>query len=163
MMLADMGADVIKLETPQGGDYFRIGRSAEERGGLNLQFLWLNRNKRSITVDFKKKEGRDLILDMARPSHVFVEGSRPGAITTYGLGYDDLRKANPKIVYCSISGFGQDGPVAQLASHGGAFDAISGVAEPFRLKNGSYVQWRPYPHPGVTDGPWLSALGIVGG
>src|SRR5205814_1293343 len=98
-----------------------------------------------------------------RTSHVFVEGSRPGAITKYGLGYDDLRKANPKIVYCSISGFGQDGPVAQLASHGGAFDAISGVAEPYRLKNGSYVQWRPYPHPGVTDGPWLSALGIVGG
>src|SRR4051794_23068411 len=77
MMLADMGADVIKLETPGMGDYFRIGRNPDEFGGMSLHYLWMNRNKRSMTVDFKNPAGKELILEMARTAHVFIEGSRP--------------------------------------------------------------------------------------
>ncbi len=161
MMLADLGADVIKIETPPPtlGDYFR----GVDQSTMSANFVWLNRGKRSITVDFKRKEGQELIRDLVRTSHVFVEGSRPGAITKYGLSYEELSAINPKIVYCSVSGFGQDGPLTGLASHGGAFDALSGVATPVKAQDGGYLQWRPYPHPGVTNGPWLAALGIVSG
>src|SRR5688572_6066550 len=160
MILADLGADVIKIETPKpsNGDYFRIALKPENPGGMNPFFVWMNRNKRSITVDFRKKEGQDLIHEMVKTADVFVEGSRPGAISKYGMSYDELSAINPKLVYCSVTGFGQDNPYANLASHGGGFDALGAVAKPLQLKDGSWVQHRPYPHPGVTNGPWLANI-----
>jgi crotonobetainyl-CoA:carnitine CoA-transferase CaiB-like acyl-CoA transferase len=165
MMLADLGADVIKIETPKpsNGDYFRIALDADNPGGMNPFFVWMNRNKRSITIDFKKKEGQVLIHELVKTAHIFVEGSRPGAIAKYGMSYDELSAINPKLVYCSVTGFGQDNPYANLASHGGGFDALGAVAKPLQLEDGSWVQHRPYPHPGVTNGPWLANVAILAG
>jgi crotonobetainyl-CoA:carnitine CoA-transferase CaiB-like acyl-CoA transferase len=159
MLLADMGADVIKVEEQSVGDYLRIGREPEKWGGSIPLFLWLNRNKRDIAVNFKSKEGIEVIYELAKTCDVAVEGSRPGASAKLGLGYEHLRAVNPGIVYCSITGFGQDGPFAQLATHGGAYDAVAGLAVPHQVKDGSYVQNRPYPH-GLTYGSWLSAMAV---
>jgi crotonobetainyl-CoA:carnitine CoA-transferase CaiB-like acyl-CoA transferase len=159
MLLADMGADVIKVEEQSVGDYLRIGREPGKWGGSIPLFLWLNRNKRDIAVNFKSKEGIEVIYELAKTCDVAVEGSRPGASAKLGLGYEHLRAVNPGIVYCSITGFGQDGPFAQLATHGGAYDAVAGLAVPHQVKDGSYVQSRPYPH-GLTYGSWLSAMAV---
>src|SRR5262249_18520476 len=94
---------------------------------------------------------------------VFLEGARPGASDKLGLGYEQIQKVNPSIVYCSLTGFGQDGPFAQMGTHGGAYDAVTGTAVPYQLKDGSYIQYRPYPHIGTTSGPWLAATAILGG
>ncbi len=161
MLLADMGADVIKLEEQSVGDYLRVGRDPEKWGGSMPLFLWLNRNKRDIVVNFKSQEGREVIYDLAKTCDVALEGSRPGASAKLGLGYEDIRAVNPNIIYCSITGFGQDGPFAQLATHGGAYDSVAGLAVPYQVKDGSYVQNRPYPH-GLTYGSWLSAMAICG-
>ncbi len=159
MLLADMGADVIKLEEQSVGDYLRIGRDPEKWGGSMPLFLWLNRNKRDIVVNFKSREGQEVVYDLAKTCDVALEGSRPGASAKLGVGYEQLRAVNPNIVYCSITGFGQTGPFASLATHGGAYDAVAGLAVPYQVKDGSYVQTRPYPH-GLTYGSWLSAMAI---
>lgn len=159
MLLADLGADVIKVEEKSVGDYLRIGREPEKWGGSIPLFLWMNRNKRDISVDLKAPEGRQLILDLARTCQVATEGARPGAEAKLGLGYEDLKAVNPSIVYCSITGFGQDGPFAQLATHGGAYDAVAGLAIPYQTKDGNYVQFRPYPH-GLTYGSWAGAMAV---
>jgi crotonobetainyl-CoA:carnitine CoA-transferase CaiB-like acyl-CoA transferase len=122
-------------------------------------FLWLNRNKRDIVVNFKSSEGQEVVYDLAKTCDVALEGSRPGASAKLGVGYEHLRAVNPNIVYCSITGFGQTGPFASLATHGGAYDAVAGLAVPYQVKDGSYVQTRPYPH-GLTYGSWLSAMAI---
>ena len=157
MLLADMGADVIKLEEQSVGDYLRIGRDPEKWGGSMPLFLWLNRNKRDIVVNFKSREGQEVVYDLAKTCDVALEGSRPGASAKLGVGYEQIRAVNPNIVYCSITGFGQTGPFASLATHGGAYDAVAGLAVPYQVKDGSYVQTRPYPH-GLTYGSWLSSM-----
>ncbi len=161
MILADMGADVIKVEEPKVGDYFRMG-GPEDRGGVRLSFACINRSKRSVGIDFRTEEGRAVVYALAKSSHVFVESARPGASAKLGLGYEALRAANPKIVYCSITGFGQTGPFAQLATHGGAYHAVTGTPPPYQLKDGSYVQHRPMPSIGSTSGAWLAASAILG-
>jgi crotonobetainyl-CoA:carnitine CoA-transferase CaiB-like acyl-CoA transferase len=163
MILADMGADVIKVEDPRGsGDYFRLG-GEPERGGMRLQFAILNRNKRSACINFRTAEGLELVYELARTSQVFVESARPGASTKLGLGYEQIKAANPAIVYCSLTGFGQTGPFAHLATHGGAYHAVTGTPAPYQLKDGTYVQYRPMPSIGSTAGAWLSTSAILGG
>ncbi len=159
MLLADLGADVIKVEEKSVGDYLRTGSEPDKWGGSTPMFLWMNRNKRDISVDLKAPEGRQLLLDMAKSCQVVVEGARPGVEAKLGLGYEDMRAANPSIIYCSITGFGQDGPFAQLATHGGAYDAVAGLAVPYQTKDGNYVQFRPYPH-GLTYGSWAGAMAV---
>ena len=161
MILADLGADVIKVEEPTGGgDYFRMGGPPERRG-FRLQFALINRNKRSVGINFRTEKGLQLVYELAKTSHVFVEGARPSASAKLKIGYEDIKAINPSIVYCSVTGFGQTGPFAHLATHGGAYDAVTGVAVPYRLEDGSYVQYRPYPHIGTTSGPHLSAIAIL--
>ena len=123
MLLCDLGADVIKIEAPPGGDASR--RMAGARGTDSAAFNAVNRGKRGIVVDIKTATGREIVLRLAAGADVFVENARPGVLARRGLGYDDLRGVNAGIVYASISGYGQTGP------HGarGGFDLIAqGVA-----------------------------------
>jgi formyl-CoA transferase/CoA:oxalate CoA-transferase len=116
-ILADMGADVVKIERPGKGDSIR-----EQRGNpRNPQFLYINRNKQSLTLDYKQPEGKAILLKLVRGADVLVENYRPTVMERAGLGYDVLIRANPRLVYASLSGFGYDGPYRQK----GGFDLIA--------------------------------------
>ena len=119
MLLGDLGADVVKVEHPVGGDPARL--AAPHLAGESAPFMTVNRNKRSITVDLKTPDGLAIARRLAARADVVLENWRPGAAARLGLGYDDVRRLNPRAVYCSISGFGQTGP---YASRGG-FDRIA--------------------------------------
>ena len=107
-MLADMGAEVIKIERPGTGDTIRQWDEAVR--GLSSGYVWLNRNKRSVTVDVKTDAGREVVRRLVARSDVFVENFAPGVAEAAGLGYGSLSERHPALVYCSISGYGQDGP-----------------------------------------------------
>jgi alpha-methylacyl-CoA racemase len=125
MLLADMGADVVKVEEPGGGDYLRWTPPVAE--GQGVLFNAVNRNKRSITLNLKSAEGRDLLLSLAENADVLVEGNRPGVMGRLGLGWDALHARNPKLVMCSITGYGQDGPFASRAGHDLNYMATAGA------------------------------------
>ncbi len=125
MVLADMGADVVKVEDPKLGDYLRAFPPA--KGGMSGRFLAVNRGKRSIALDLKAPAAKDVFLAMVGEADVVVESFRPGVMTKLGLGYDVLAARNPKIVLCSISGFGQTGPYADRAGHDLGYIALAGV------------------------------------
>ena len=111
MMLADQGADVIKVEPPGYGDVMRTG--IWRRGKLPAFYLNCNRSKRGIVLDLQKDAGKEVLLDLVKSADVFVQNWRPGAAERLGLGWDDLSAINPDLVYCSVSGYGPDGPYAQ--------------------------------------------------
>ena len=125
MVLADMGADVVKVEDPRVGDYLRAFPPA--KGGIAGRFLAVNRGKRSLALDLKAPAGRDALLRMAEKADVVVESFRPGVMDKLGVGYAALSAANPKIVLCSISGFGQTGPYVHRAGHDIGYLAVGGV------------------------------------
>lgn len=109
MLLGDMGADVIKIEKPDGGDDIR--RSGPPFvAGDSAAFLNIGRNKRSVVIDIKTPEGSNIVRRLARTADIFVQNLRPGRIEGFGLGYDDLRAFNPSIVYATITGYGRTGP-----------------------------------------------------
>src|SRR5258708_759459 len=108
MVLADLGADVVKIEDPRVGDYLRAFPPA--KGGMSGRFLAVNRGKRSVALDLKNAAAREAFLEMVDQADVVVESFRPGVMAKLGIGYDVLAARNPKIVVCSISGFGQTGP-----------------------------------------------------
>ncbi len=118
-LLADMGADVIKVERPDGGDETRKG--PPYINGWSASFLAVNRNKRGLALDLRRSEGQEVLKALCTKADVLVENFRPGTMQRLGLGYDDLKKVRPELVYCSISGFGQTGP---YSSRGG-FDLIA--------------------------------------
>jgi crotonobetainyl-CoA:carnitine CoA-transferase CaiB-like acyl-CoA transferase len=120
MMLADMGADVVKVEKLPGGDDAR-SYSEPRVGGVSAPFLMLNRNKRGIALDLKKPQGRSILLRMVRDADVVTENFRRGTLEKLGLGYDVLARENPGLIYCAISGYGRDGPDADK----GGFDLIA--------------------------------------
>jgi crotonobetainyl-CoA:carnitine CoA-transferase CaiB-like acyl-CoA transferase len=124
MLLADMGADVIKVEEPGGGDYMRWTPPLVD--GQSVLFNALNRNKRSLSLNLKAEEGRDLLLQLVETADVLVEGNRPGVMDRLGLGWDVLHARNPKLVMCSITGYGQDGPFAARAGHDLNYMATAG-------------------------------------
>lgn len=156
VLLGDLGADVIKVEETNHPDYLR-GPGGEDNRSLSFQ--WVNRNKRDIAVDMRQEAGRELVRAMAGQVDVLVEGFRPGAAERRGFGYETIREVNPGIVYCSITAFGQSGPFARLATHGGAYDAVAGLAVPYELPDGTFAQYRPFPH-GWTNGSWLGAMAV---
>src|SRR6202048_1718977 len=108
MILADQGADVIKIEAPDGGDATRAGGS--RRVGVTASFLNNNRNKLSVVLDLKTAGGREAVLRLAAGADVFVQNFRPGVADRLGVGEEPVRTVSPKIVYVSISGFGEKGP-----------------------------------------------------
>lgn len=126
MILADQGADVIKVEPPGKGDFTRS--AGNKSGGISASFLNNNRNKRSITVDLKAPEGVELVKRLARDCDVFVQNYRPGVVERLGLGEEAIRAVAPSIVYVSISGFGERGPFAQKPVYDPIVQALSGLA-----------------------------------
>ena len=125
MLLADWGAEVIKVEPRLGGDPLRAMGGPGE--GDSAFFAGLNRNKKSLAVDLRKEAGRGIVLRLAATGDVFVEGFRPGKAERLGLGYATLREANPRLVYLSLSAYGQDGPWAGRGGHDLNFLALSGL------------------------------------
>ena len=125
MLLADLGADVIKLEEPKGGDPARHYSPAQ--GDTGSVFLLVNRNKRSITLDLKAPEGRDLLLRLAERADVLVESFRPGVMDRLGVGYAALAQRNPRLIYATLSGFGQSGPYRDRAGHDLNYLSLAGV------------------------------------
>jgi formyl-CoA transferase len=124
MLLGDMGADVIKVEPPEG-EHTRHER--EVVPGVSASFLALNRNKRSLALDLKQAEGVQILRKLAASADVLVENYRPGVAKRLGIDYDTLKKVNPKLVYCSISGFGQTGPYASRGGFDLIAQAMSGI------------------------------------
>ncbi len=119
-LLADMGADVIKVEKVGGGDDSR-GYREPRVNGVSAPFLMLNRNKRGIVLDLKHEQGRQILLRMVRDADVLVENYRRGTLEKLGLAYDVLAAANPALIYCAITGFGRDGPLSDR----GGFDLVA--------------------------------------
>lgn len=123
-ILAELGAEVIKVETPLAGDYARMAPPELGFGGI---FESVNRGKRSLAIDYRRPEGRDLLLRLCADADVFLESSRPGQLARRGLGPVAVRDVNPAIVYCSLSGFGQTGPDRDRPGHDIDYLAVSGL------------------------------------
>ena len=126
MILADQGADVIKVENPDGGDHTRAANNS--RNGFSASFLNNNRNKRSVALDLKQPAAREALLRLAATADVFVQNFRPGVADRMGLGEDAIRAVAPRIIYVSISGFGETGPYAQKPVYDPLIQAVSGLA-----------------------------------
>jgi alpha-methylacyl-CoA racemase len=126
LLLADLGADVVKVEAPAGGDYIRW--MPPLKGAQSGYFHALNRNKRSIALDLKRPEGRDAFLALVGAGYdVVLESFRPGVMDRLGLGYEALKAASPRVILCSISGYGQDGPMRDRAGHDLNYIGLAGV------------------------------------
>jgi crotonobetainyl-CoA:carnitine CoA-transferase CaiB-like acyl-CoA transferase len=125
LLMADLGADVIKVEEPGRGDYIRW--TPPMVGAHSSGHLALNRNKRSMTLNLKSEEGRALFLRLAEGADVVVESFRPGVMDRLGAGYESLRARNPRLVYCAITGYGQDGPRSLVAGHDLNYVGYAGV------------------------------------
>jgi crotonobetainyl-CoA:carnitine CoA-transferase CaiB-like acyl-CoA transferase len=158
--LADLGADVIKVEPP-GGDYGRVMTWPIVEGD-SLLFLHCNRGKRSIVLDLKTDEGVELFKGLVANADVVVEAMRPGALERRGLGYDVLKAINPKVVHIAMSGFGATGPYRGLPSHGIAFDAWAGVVEPVSDESGRCTI-PPHVSVGLNAAPLFASLGVLAG
>ena len=125
LLLADMGADVIKVEEPESGDYMRWTPPLVD--GQSALFNALNRNKRSVVLNLKAGPAREALLALAEKADVLVEGNRPGVMDRLMLGWNVLHARNPRLVMCSITGYGQDGPFASRAGHDLNYMAIAGA------------------------------------
>jgi CoA:oxalate CoA-transferase len=125
-LLGDLGAEVIKVETPGGDDYRHVPPFDEETGGL---FLLLNRGKKSISLDIRSEAGRQIVRRLASNCDVVVENFRPGVMEQMGLGYAELSQANPRLIYVSISGFGQTGPMGNVPAYDLVIQAMTGFMD----------------------------------
>jgi len=156
-MLADLGADVLKIENPNGGDNFR--RTPPIINTMGSFFHIINRNKKGMTLNLKEQKGREIFLAMIPHADVIFETCMPGAMKDMGLGYDDLKAINPRIVYCSLTGFGQDGPYRDKPAHDIDFLSISGVMGLLGERGGPPVV-SPMQFGGAGSGI-IAALGIL--
>jgi alpha-methylacyl-CoA racemase len=133
LLLADFGADVLKVEDPAGGDYIRWmppyygGDGERANGTASALFLALNRNKRSVKLNLKDEADRERLLELAGSHDVLVESFRPGVMDRLGVGYETLRGRNRGLVYCAISGYGQDGPLTARSGHDTNYLALAGL------------------------------------
>ncbi|HEY6406024.1 MAG TPA: CaiB/BaiF CoA-transferase family protein [Ktedonobacteraceae bacterium] len=158
-MLADFGADVIKVEEPGSGDYGRF-MPPYGAGGMSLNFIAINRNKRSITLNLKAEEGRAVFLRLVRDADVVLESFRPGVMERLGLGYERLREVQPGIIYCAISGFGQDGPYRLRAGHDLNYAGYAGLLHYNRGANGEPAM--PASQLGdLAGGSYMAVMGIL--
>jgi crotonobetainyl-CoA:carnitine CoA-transferase CaiB-like acyl-CoA transferase len=163
-LLADLGADVVKVEPPQG-DYGRqmtwpIVRSQSGESENSLLSLHVNRGKRSIALDLRKPEGVHVYLDLVKNAEVVIEAMRPGALARRGLSYERLRQDNPRIVFCTISGYGATGPYKDMPSHGIAYDTWAGQV-PVVTDDEGYTYMPEHTSIGIHAGPLYGALAIL--
>lgn len=126
-MLADQGADVVKVEQQITGDISR--HMGQERGGVTAMFAVLNRNKRSIALNLKQAEGREILFDLVKNADVLVQNFRPGTMDRMGIGYDVLKKLNPNLIFTAISGFGEDGPYSKRRVYDPVIQGVTGFAD----------------------------------
>jgi crotonobetainyl-CoA:carnitine CoA-transferase CaiB-like acyl-CoA transferase len=156
--LADLGADVIKIEDTGAGDYARtLGAKPGETAPV---FLAINRNKRAMRLDLKKAEGVAVFLRLVKQAQVVVESFRPGVVDRLGVGYEACRKVNPAIVYCGISGYGQDGPYRELAGHDINYCGYAGLVDQVGVAGGDPA----IPNLQIADilgGAVVPAMGIL--
>jgi crotonobetainyl-CoA:carnitine CoA-transferase CaiB-like acyl-CoA transferase len=158
--LADLGAEVIKVESP-AGDYIRE-MTWPIVEGVSLLHLHVHRGKKSLVLDLRKPEAVEVFLDLARGADVVAEAMRPGSLARRGLGFEALRAANPRIVFCNISGYGMTGPYKDLPAHGIAFDTWAGIVNVGVDDEGfSYIA--EHASMGMHAGPLFGALGILAG
>ena len=158
VMLADMGAEVIKVEEPNGGDFGR--RMWKEPDGFSAFFEALDRGKQSVCIDLRDVRGRDLALALGATCDVVVENFRPGTMDGWGLGYDEFRARNPRVIYAQATGWGTRGPLAQYPS----FDQIAQAYSGFAQHSGGGPGHKPeVGYPGVADqsGAMNLAFGIM--
>ncbi|MEQ8256702.1 MAG: CaiB/BaiF CoA-transferase family protein [Roseovarius confluentis] len=142
-LFADLGADVVKIERPDGGDGMRSWppiHEMEDGGSFSGNFTSLNRNKRSVTIDIKKKEDADRLRRLIAKADVLIENFRPGALGRSGFGYEDCKAINPRLVYCSITGYGQDGPYAGKGAFDVTVQAMSGLMSVTGEQDGAPVK-----------------------
>jgi alpha-methylacyl-CoA racemase len=125
MILADLGADVLRVESPTRPDMVRMLPPMDE--GISAVHAYLNRSKRSLAVDLKKPDGVEVIRQLVKDYDIIVEQFRPGVMTKLGVGYEQLREINPRLIYCSITGYGQTGPYRDRAGHDLNYLAIAGM------------------------------------
>jgi len=124
-LLADFGADVIKIEHPTNGDAMRS--RPPEKDGKSLWWKVIGRNKRNITLNLSKKEGQELLLRLVATADVLVENYRPGTFERWGLSYEQLKAVNPRLVFVRVSGYGQTGPYASRGGYGTVAEAFTGI------------------------------------
>ncbi len=158
--LADLGADVIKVEPPQG-DYVRE-MTWPIVEGVSLMHLQISRGKRSVVLDLRAEDGRAVFLDLVRSADAVVEAMRPGGLARRGLGFDELQKVNPRLVFCTISGYGMTGPYRDLPSHGIAYDTWAGVVTPEMTPEG-FPGIPEHVSIGINAGPLYGALALLAG
>jgi len=158
--LSDMGADVIKVESPSG-DYIR-SMTWPIVEGSSLLHLHTHRNKRSITLDLKSEEGVRVYKELAKDCDAVIEAMRPGALARLGIGYDDLKAINPRLVFITISGYGTSGPYASMPSHGIAYDTWAGLVKPV-VDDLGHTRIPDGPNIGINAGPLIGALGLLAG
>jgi crotonobetainyl-CoA:carnitine CoA-transferase CaiB-like acyl-CoA transferase len=131
MLLADLGAEIIKIETPGLGDYMRLippfVQDPATGETISTAYLMVNRNKKSVALNFRNARGKEVLMRLARAVDVIVETFRPGAVAKWGIGYEAVRAVNPHIVYCSLSGYGQTGPYRDRAGHDLNYIALAGL------------------------------------
>jgi len=158
--LADLGADVIKIEPPQG-DYGRQ-MTWPIVNGVSLLFLHVSRGKRSVVLDLRTDIGREAFLELVRDADAVVEAMRPGGLERRGLGFDALLAVNPRIVFVTISGYGMTGPYRDMPSHGIAYDVWAGIVAP-KVDDEGYVYLPEHVSIGINAGPVFGALGLLAG
>jgi len=127
LYLAQLGAEVIKIEPPQSGEVMRAGKAAPEEGDTPAGFVALNAGKRSFAADIRTPEGAALVRSLARTADVFIENFRPGVVAKYGLDYAAIQAERPDIVYCSISGYGQEGEWSRRGAYDHVVQALTGM------------------------------------
>jgi crotonobetainyl-CoA:carnitine CoA-transferase CaiB-like acyl-CoA transferase len=158
--LADLGADVIKVEPP-AGDYVRQ-MTWPIVEGTSLMHLHVNRGKRSVVLDLKTDDGVATFLDLVRGADAVVEAMRPGGLERRGLGYQRLREINPRIVFITISGYGMSGPYRDMPSHGIAYDTWAGIVKP-EYDDEGFCYMPEHVSIGINAGPLYGGLGILAG
>ncbi len=158
MPLVDLGADVVKVEPPQG-DYIRE-MTWPIVEGVSLLHLHVNRGKRSLVLDLRTEAGVGVFRQLAAGADVVVEAMRPGGLARRGLGFEDLRRDNPRIVFCTISGYGMTGPYKDYPSHGIAYDTWAGIVDVAEDEEG-FAYLPEHASIGIHAGPLFGALGIL--
>jgi crotonobetainyl-CoA:carnitine CoA-transferase CaiB-like acyl-CoA transferase len=158
--LADLGADVIKVESPSG-DYVRQ-MTWPIVEGTSLMHLHVNRGKRSIVLDLKSDAGAATFRELVETADAVVEAMRPGVLDKLGLGFERLREINPRVVFCTISGYGMTGPYRNLPSHGIAYDTWAGIVGPAYDEEG-FCYLPEHVSIGINAGPLYGALGLLAG
>lgn len=146
MLLGDLGAEVIKMEQPG------IGDPARANPGF---FKGINRNKKSITLNLKTPSAKDILKRLVKEADVFTEGFRPGVVKRLGIDYDTLKEINPRLIYCSISGYGQEGPYRDLPGHDLNYMAMAGMLDSIRDEKGNHIP------PGIAIGDLSSGMFAV--